>query len=215
METNRREIEDAIKDLWIATVEEKKRIITASIEPDILETLVRGGYVKVEGDLIKLTDRGEELGRKIVRLHRLAERLLLDVLDMEEEIYEKASCSVEHAITEELEEAICTLLGHPKVCPHGKKIPPGKCCKKREETFTKVVYTLAELSPGDEGRVCYLASDRLNLVSRLLNMGIVPGSRVKLVRKSPSYIIQIGNTQVAFDEYIAKSIYIIKYHRKI
>lgn len=160
--------------------------------------------------MIVLTPKGAKLGRKIVRLHRLTERLLLDVLGMKEEIFEEATCSVEHAITEELEEAICTLLGHPKICPHGKRIPPGKCCNKKKEKVPRMVFSVSELEAGDEGKVCYIVLDRFNILSRLMSMGILPGARLKILRKNPSYIVQIGNRQLVFDKHIASSIYVIK-----
>lgn len=211
---NSRRVEDAVKNLWLEIVEKGREVSTSEMDEEMLKLLTSGGYVKIRNRTVKLTDRGEKLGRRLVRLHRLAERLLLDVLGMEEKVYESASCSVEHAITEELEEAICTLLGHPKICPHGKDIPPGVCCMRRKNVLTKIVYSLPELSPGDEGRICYLASNRKTLVSRMLNMGIVPGSHIKVLMKTPSYLIQVGNTQVALDENVARAIYVIKSRRE-
>ena len=137
----RREIEDTVKNIWIA-LEDGRSVKTSELAPSLLHRLKEEEYVVVEGDEVKLTPKGLKLGEEIVRLHRLTERLLLDVLGMEEEVLEEASCAVEHVITKELEEAICTLLWHPKVCPHGKRIPPGKCCSRREEKVSRVVFSL-------------------------------------------------------------------------
>ncbi len=205
-----RKIEDAVKNLWILVEEENKMINIEEFDRDVIELLLSKGYAFIKDDTIALTPKGKELGKRIVRLHRLTERLLLDVLRMEEEVFEEASCSVEHAITEELEEAICTLLGHPKMCPHGKRIPPGRCCSKKREKISRVVYAISELEPGDEGRISYIVMDRFNILSRLTGMGLIPGARLKLLRKKPSYVIEVGNRQITFDNYIARSIYVIK-----
>lgn len=145
-----------------------------------------------------------------MRLHRLTERLLSDVLEMQEELYEKTACNVEHTITPELEHAICTMLGHPKVCPHGKPIPPGECCIKGEEEVKKAVYPLYDLNPGEEGRVSYILVGKRDEMLRLISLGIAPGKRIKLIRKFPSYIVQAGFSQIAIDENIAKQIFVIR-----
>ncbi len=206
----RKKVEDVIRDLWIAINEDKREVRTSEIDVSILKELERQGFIEVHGDKLKLTDKGEELGRKIIRLHRLTERLLFDILGMEEEIYEKAACSLEHVVTEELEEAICTLLGHPKICPHGKPIPPGRCCVNHEKLVKRIVYPLNELYPGDEGKLSYIYSRSPELVNRLMSLGLIPGRRIKVLKKFPSYIVQVGNTQIALDEEIAKNIYVIK-----
>lgn len=203
-------VEDTVKDLWIASMEEGRKITVNEVEPSILRKLMKEGYAKMRGSDVVLTPKGLKLGEEVVRLHRLTERLLLDVLGMEEKVFEEASCAVEHVITKELEEAICTLLWHPKVCPHGKQIPPGSCCNRRREKISRVVFSLNELKPGEEGRVGYIALDRFSILSRLMSLGLSPGARLKLLRKTPSYIVQVGRRQIAFDKYIASSIYVVK-----
>ncbi|WP_244372834.1 iron dependent repressor, metal binding and dimerization domain protein [Archaeoglobus fulgidus] len=84
----------------------------------------------------------------MVRLHRLAERLLSDILGFKD--VEEHACRFEHLIDDEAEEAICTLLGHPQVCPHGRTIPAGNCCIIKETEVERVIYRLSELSQGDE-----------------------------------------------------------------
>ncbi len=206
----RKKIEDIIRDLWIAINENKKEVSINDVDAYILKELEKQGFIEIQGNKLRLTNKGEELGRKIIRLHRLTERLLFDILGMEEEIYEKTACNLEHVITEELEEAICTLLGHPKICPHGKPIPPGKCCINHEKLVKRVVYPLNELFPGDEGKLSYIYSRNPGLINRLMSLGLIPGRRIKVLKKFPSYIVQVGNTQIALDEEIAKNIYVIK-----
>jgi putative ABC transport system ATP-binding protein len=79
--------------------------------------------------IVELTPRGRERAGSIIRRHRLAERLFTDSLamDSESEIEEQA-CKFEHILSAEATDKICTFLGHPRTCPHGALIPPGRCC---------------------------------------------------------------------------------------
>ena len=80
---------------------------------------------------IILTKKGNIEAQGAIRRHRLAEKLLINVLGMKTEDVEDAACGFEHHIDEKVEEKLCTLLNHPKKCPHGKSIPMGKCCKRK------------------------------------------------------------------------------------
>ena len=77
---------------------------------------------------IELTDRGKSRARDVVRRHRLAERLFKDTFRIDDHEAHSQACKFEHIISPELDERICSFLGHPKTCPHGNPIPPGECC---------------------------------------------------------------------------------------
>lgn len=77
-----------------------------------------------------LSETGKKIAMRIVRNHRLSELLLTDILDVKfnEDVHEEAICGLEHHISEDIADAVCTKLGHPRQCPHGHPIPKGKCC---------------------------------------------------------------------------------------
>jgi putative ABC transport system ATP-binding protein len=77
---------------------------------------------------IELTDRGKSRARDVVRRHRLAERLFKDTFRIDDHEAHSQACKFEHIISPELDQRICSFLGHPKTCPHGNPIPPGECC---------------------------------------------------------------------------------------
>ena len=94
---------------------------------------------KKNGDLdvqhageVRLTEFGARRARDVVRRHRLAERLFTDTFAIEDAEAHQQACRFEHIITPELDQRICSFLGHPKTCPHGNPIPPGPCCEKAE-----------------------------------------------------------------------------------
>jgi putative ABC transport system ATP-binding protein len=78
---------------------------------------------------VRLTDSGARRARDVVRRHRLAERLFTDTFAIEDSEAQQQACRFEHIITPELDQRICSFLGHPKTCPHGNPIPPGPCCE--------------------------------------------------------------------------------------
>ncbi|MGI8922485.1 MAG: metal-dependent transcriptional regulator [Fimbriimonadales bacterium] len=72
----------------------------------------------------RLTASGEAVALEVIRHHRLIERYLMDHLGFsEDEVHDQAE-RLEHHISEEFEDRIAELMGHPETCPHGKPIPP-------------------------------------------------------------------------------------------
>jgi DtxR family Mn-dependent transcriptional regulator len=76
---------------------------------------------------IRITPKGRQIARKMIRNTRLLEILMKDSLRID--IDEEMVCGIEHHMKEVFTDALCTLLKHPIQCPHGHLIPPGKCCK--------------------------------------------------------------------------------------
>lgn len=204
---DREEIENSLKNIWIAEFEETRDVTTEEIEK--LDELLKDGLVEVKDERVVLTEKGRDMAERVIRLHRLAERLLIDVLGTAESSVEQNACRFEHFLSREVEEAICTLLGHPEICPHGRQIPRGKCCQEREEEVKRVIYRLSELNPGEEGEIKYIAGDE-RILKKVIAVGLLPGKRVKVIRVFPGAIIQAGNTQFAVDEEIADTIYVLK-----
>jgi putative ABC transport system ATP-binding protein len=84
--------------------------------------------VELRNGEVQLTPGGSQRARNVVRRHRLAERLFKDTFAIDESEVHNQACKFEHIISPELDQRICTFLGHPKTCPHGNPIPPGDCC---------------------------------------------------------------------------------------
>ena len=84
--------------------------------------------VALQNGEAELTPVGSQRARDVVRRHRLAERLFKDTFSVDEAEAHTQACKFEHIISPELDERICSFLGHPKTCPHGNPIPPGNCC---------------------------------------------------------------------------------------
>ncbi|MBN1822977.1 MAG: metal-dependent transcriptional regulator [Endomicrobiales bacterium] len=210
------DIEEALGVVWNFLDRKQKdggklhEILSHGISDRVTEDLAVHGLIHVEGDDIKLTKEGEELGRDVTRRHRLAERLLADVIEVKGEDVDKTACEIEHIISSDVADSICTLLGHPKACPHGSRIPEGKCCREAEARIESIVVPLTKMSVGDRTAVSYIITADHPHLHKLLSLGLVPGTDITLHQKSPSYIIKAGETQIALDSEVAGHIYVRK-----
>ncbi|MBE9528885.1 MAG: metal-dependent transcriptional regulator [Proteobacteria bacterium] len=173
-----------------------------------LDAMSAEGLITVMGDVVTLTNTGETLAREAIRRHRLAERLLTEVLAMDPETVEKNACSFEHTLTPEVAESICTLLGHPPTCPHGLPIPKGNCCIATKSEITPLVNPLDQLKVGESGRIIFIVSKQHTRLDKLSTLGIVPGSTVHVHQKRPAFVLQIEETTLALDADIVKEIYV-------
>ncbi|OIO35386.1 MAG: hypothetical protein AUJ74_06490 [Candidatus Omnitrophica bacterium CG1_02_44_16] len=203
--------EEILETLWGHSGEEKQGAVDVGLtkgNPDV-EELISLGYVKLMNEKISLTEKGKSEGQKIVRRHRLAERLFTDVLDVKKKLVHPVSCQFEHLLHEGIEDNICILLGHPKTCPHGRPIPEGECCRKSEESINKIISSLDNLRVGQKGKVAYLHTHNHKRLQKIMAMGILPGMTVSLIQKFPSYVLQIGNSQFAIDRDIASAIHVL------
>jgi len=79
---------------------------------------------------VSLTDNGERIGSSMMRNSRLLEVLLDSALKVE--IDEEMVCGIEHHMNKQFTDALCTMLNHPRKCPHSHDIPMGECCENKD-----------------------------------------------------------------------------------
>jgi DtxR family Mn-dependent transcriptional regulator len=112
----------------ISTISQKLKIAPPSAV-QMLKKLQKEGYVEYKTrEGVNLTRKGYEVGQRMVRNGRLIEKLMSDSLGIE--VDPKVVCGIEHHMSKEFADALCTLLKHPKICPHGNNIPLGQCCDR-------------------------------------------------------------------------------------
>jgi len=131
--------------------------LSAATVSETVGRLVDQGFVELEGDRrLSLTLKGRGLATTIVRRHRLAERLLVDVIGLEWEKVHAEAARWEHAISADVEEKLVLLLGDPATCPHGNPIPGTHRAQSEAPT---IALADAEVGPITVARV----SERLEL----------------------------------------------------
>jgi DtxR family Mn-dependent transcriptional regulator len=209
-------IEEALGVIWTSiqrgedNFEEVSKTVKQGVDENIIDELLNGKYILKEGNKIKLTDTGEDLGKQLTRRHRLTERLLADVLDFNRQDIEKIACDLEHNLSTDLADSICTLLGHPKQCPHGNPIPEGNCCKNASSKIESIVVPLSKIDIAEEVTLSYIVTTNHDYMHKLLSIGMVPGTKLKLHQKFPTYIVKVNETQIALDGEVANLVYVRK-----
>jgi DtxR family Mn-dependent transcriptional regulator len=174
----------------------------------VLSEMVENKLITIHDSVLQLTETGQKKAITIIRRHRLAERLLNDVLGVSDDVFERGACQFEHFINEGITASICTLLGHPTVCPHGKKIPPGECCSHTKRKLQPVFGPLSKLRTGIKAKVVYISTASQESSEWLASIGVVPGLTFTVHHRKPSLVIRFGETQLALDDDIANYIYV-------
>lgn len=200
--------QELLEDLWQHQMEGRPL-------PESLPAQVKEYHFAERGWLaqgtLTLTEAGQVLARRAIRRHRLAERLLADLMGTGRERAEETeedACVLEHSLIEGLDEKVCAFLGHPRVCPHGHPIPEGDCCKKASQTVDPVVLALSQIRAGEGGTIAYLSTHESGDLQKFLSMGIHPGDPIAVVRQTPSIVFRCGHSQFAVDRHMADQVYV-------
>ena len=161
--------------------------LSAAAVSEQVNRLIEQGYAELLGDrTLRLTEKGRDLAVSIVRRHRLAERLLVDVIGLEWEKAHKEADRWEHAISAEVEEKLVELLGDPATCPHGNPIPGSH---NRPEGGPTISLTNASPGRATVARI----SEKLELdddaLAYVAHANLVPGSSVSVVGREGDVVV--------------------------
>jgi DtxR family Mn-dependent transcriptional regulator len=161
-----------------ARLVERLRLSAPAVSETVNRLVEQGNVELLDNRRLQLTPKGRAIARSIVRRHRLAERLLVDVIGLEWEKAHREADRWEHAISAEVEQKLVELLGDPATCPHGNPIPGSARTVDRSRTVL-----LSEVPPG--AVVVARISERLELDDDALALiaggGLIPGSAATVV----------------------------------
>ncbi|MHC4307182.1 MAG: metal-dependent transcriptional regulator [Planctomycetota bacterium] len=209
------QVEEMLEYIWILEENDGKaksvrmdEKFGGDIANSYLTEMVEKQLIKLHNSEITFTETGKKRAMLIIRRHRIAERLLNDVLEMRGDEFERGACQFEHFVNEEIIASICTLLGHPAVCPHGNKIPQGECCVSAKKNLEPVISPLSLIKAGKKVKVVYISTKSHASLDRLTGIGVIPGLELTIHQKFPSMILQYGETQLALDNDIAKNVFV-------
>jgi DtxR family Mn-dependent transcriptional regulator len=183
---------------------------TVSFNDSDLDELERQELITRDKDQVRLTNKGKSIAEIIIRRHRLAEILVSSILKLKQSDMEDIACKVEHSLMPEVEESVCTLLGHPEFCPDGKRIPRGRCCAGKSKVIDSSVVALNELSAGERGKITYIQPASHSSLHQLISFGLHPGVIVTVHRKKPAFCIKYENTELALDDKVVENIFVWK-----
>jgi len=172
-----------------------------------------------------LTANGKRIAEKMARKHRLLERFLHDVLKINNQKVHNEACEMEHALSDDAEEALCRFLRHPDRCPDdGKIIPPcdlkiGSCAeciqlhsKGLEETgkYKQSLVSVSSLKQGQCGKIALIRGGH-NMLQRLLDMGLTPGTEICVARVAPlggPVELAVRGSKLALGKGIASKVFV-------
>lgn len=176
---------------------------------ELVVRLAEEGLLTVDAEKhVRLLPDGLKLAEQIIRRHRLAERLICDALGARVEESEVAACEYEHLLAEGITNSICTLLGHPRYCPHNRPIPEGDCCRQARDELKPIVVSCDQLHIGESASVAYFCAREHSRLLKLSALGISPGMPLKLIQKWPAFVVQCEETEIALEPDVAKNIYV-------
>jgi DtxR family Mn-dependent transcriptional regulator len=177
-----------------ARLVERLRLSAPAVSETVNRLVEQGNVELLDNRRLQLTPKGRAIARSIVRRHRLAERLLVDVIGLEWEKAHREADRWEHAISAEVEQKLVELLGDPATCPHGNPIPGSARTVDRSRTVL-----LSEVAPG--AVVVARISERLELDDDALALiaggGLIPGSAATVVGRDA--LGNVGMTTEAGD----------------
>lgn len=176
--------------------------------PAMLAALVRDGELTTDAGRYALATPGEIRARLLIRKHRLTERLFHDILRYRGDHAEQDACELEHVISEDAIDHICTLLGHPGTCPDGKPVPDGNCCREQRRNICPLIFPLTELEPGKPATVVYIECTDGRRLDKMSSFGLIPGENIVLRQKRPAFVVALGQTQLAFDHDLAATVFV-------
>ena len=162
--------------------------------PTVSQTVARmerDGLLTVEGDRhLQLSDEGRRLATAVMRKHRLAECLLVDVIGLDYADVHEEACRWEHVMSENVERKLLTLLGHPTVSPFGNPIPGldelrgGEAVGGETSAVRDALALLSETATGDGRpvvirRISEQLQENTELLRLLAQQGVRPGASME------------------------------------
>jgi DtxR family Mn-dependent transcriptional regulator len=173
---------------------------------EMVRRLREEGYVEIDGRAVHLTDSGRSLAESVVRKHRLAERLLTDIIGLPWHRSHLEACRWEHVISDEVEARLVKLLGNPTTCPHGNPIPGTR-------QSTQALTMLSDAKGGDHVRL-ERVTEQVEIDSASLEYlsdhGFVPGTEATVSSRAPdgTLTLDLGEHVIALGPGLARLLYV-------
>ena len=187
--------------------------------PTVSQTVARmerDGLITVEGDRhLELTPEGRRQATSVMRKHRLAECLLIDVIGMEWEEVHIEACRWEHVMSDSVERRIAALLGAPTACPHGNPIPGldelGELPTRSEGIGALLTLEQAAARGTGEAvvrRISEQIQPDADIMRDLRTAGVQPGETVKLVAEGKGLHLTTHQGTTTVDDTTARHVFV-------
>lgn len=188
--------------------------------PTVSQTVARmerDGLLTVADDRhLELTAEGRKLATRVMRKHRIAECLLVDVIGLEWEQVHAEACRWEHVISEAVERRVLELLRHPTQSPYGNPIPGLEELGEAPADEGESLVTLDELASGDDGRSVVVRrigepiQTDAQLMYTLRRAGVQPGAVVNVTQSTGGVLVGSGGEAAELGKDIAAHVFVAR-----
>jgi DtxR family transcriptional regulator, Mn-dependent transcriptional regulator len=173
---------------------------------EMVKRLRDEGYVQVKGRSLSLTESGRTVAESVVRKHRLAERLLTDIIGLPWDKAHTEAGRWEHVISDEVEARLIEVLGNPSTCPHGNPIPGSGAAAV--ETIL-----LSQTRQGDHVRLARVTEQveiDQDSLSYLSTNGFTPGAEATVTSRAPdgTLTLDLGVRSIALGPALAQQLFV-------
>ena len=187
-----------------ARVAERLHLSAPSVSEGVSRLEEQGLLVLTEDRTVALTERGREWASSVMRKHRLAERLLADVIGLDPAFIHEEACRWEHVISDRVEERIAELLGNPTTSPYGNPIPgsgfagPAPISLDAFDGDRAVVHSLSEQLQTEE-----------DTIASLFAAGVRAGATVDVERQGDGTVLRTDEGAVVLDAAHARLVFVV------
>jgi DtxR family Mn-dependent transcriptional regulator len=203
------ELEEEGRRILQARIGERLGLAPATVSEGV-KRLVTEGYVTVKGARdIELTADGRRVAEALVRRHRLAERMLVDILGIEWHLCHEQAEDWEKVMTPEVEEAILSKLEGEPTCPHGNPIPGTKAAIP-----WSALKAVATMDAGESGRLTRLLEDvelDHDVLKYLQDHNLMPGHDLSVVDVGPdgTRTLEVDGKQVSLGSQLGDNLWVM------
>jgi len=187
-----------------ARVAERLHLSAPSVSEGVSRLEEQGLLVLTEDRTVALTERGREWASSVMRKHRLAERLLADVIGLDPAFIHEEACRWEHVISDRVEERIAEMLGNPTTSPYGNPIPGSGFAGRPPTPLDAVeggrvtIHSLSEQLQSDE-----------ETIAALFAAGIRAGATVDVEREGEGTVLRADDGAVVLDAVRARLVFVL------
>ena len=157
---------------------------------------------------VNLTEDGRKLALSVFRRHRLAEKLLVDMLGIGWAESHEEACRLEHSISDQVASSIQKKLDNPKTCPHGNPIPDEKGVMVPSKAEA-----LSALENGENAVVGMIPDENAELLRYLATLGMFPGAKISIEEKAPfkgPMLVKVGSNSYPISLDVAAGIFVTR-----
>ncbi|MEA2448009.1 MAG: DtxR family transcriptional regulator, Mn-dependent transcriptional regulator [Actinomycetota bacterium] len=202
------ELEEEGQRVLQARIGERLGLAAATVSEG-MKRLVAEGYISMSGRDINLTERGRTIAEALVRRHRLAERMITDILGMPWHLCHEQAEDWEKVMTPEVENAILAKLGGKATCPHGNPIPGTESAIPWSD-----LKAVADMQSGENGRLTRLLEDvelDHDVLKYLEDHQLMPGADLTLVERAPdgTLTLEVAETRVSLGSALADNLWVL------